>query len=263
MAIELSGATGSNVSKASATDFFGGGSTESIFTAGQSGGASQSQIAAKSIIASNEREINRIRGYKIQLTPADNQRLKKIREKILELNDKTSAGKTTPFDFESRKKLLAEADKIIGKPSADVEADTVLAGLRKQIDDLLIVKLSPAVEKRVKTLETLKDSFEAQINRNSNAVTPQLQVQNVIRQIRNLTPARNINQLSTAERREYDGLVKQVNDHVEAKLLLDSRESIKVFNLQTTINELQATLPEDTGSQPSAAAVSRAYVRLA
>ena len=251
------------VSKASATDFFGGAPTESIFSAGIGAGASDSDIAAREIIASNEREINRIRGYKVQLTPTDNQRLKVLRTKIIELNEKANSATATELDFDKRKEFLAEADRILGKPSADVETDDILATLRKKIDDLLAPNLNPAVEKRVAVLEKLKSSFETQIARNIKSKTPQLQLQNVQRQIINLTPPRNVNELSKGEQREYNQLAELVNKHVGDKLVLGTREAIRVAELQTSINELKSSLPADTSGGPSAAAVARAYVRLA
>ncbi len=250
--------------KAKATDFFGGRTADSVFSIGVSGGgATDSQLAAKAIIASNEREINRIRGYKVQLTPSDNQRLRVLRDKILTINERATNATASGKDFEDRIKYLAEADKILGKPSADIEADDILATLRKKIDDLLAPKLSPAVERRVKTLETLKASFEAKVARNVENRTPQLQLQNVTRQILKLTPARSISQLSVAEKREYDELARLTNLHVGDKLVLNSREAIRVADLQTSINSLKASLPPDTSGQPTAAAVARAYTRLA
>jgi len=255
---------GQTPSKAKATDFFGDRSADSVFSIGVSGGsATDSQLAAKAIIASNEREINRIRGYKVQLTPSDNQRLRVLRDKIITINERATNATASEKDFEDRIGFLAEADKILGKPSADIEADDILATLREKINDLLAPKLSPAVERRVKTLETLKSSFEAQVTRNVKNRTPQLQLQNVTRQLLNLTPARAVSELSVPERREYDELASLTNLHVGDKLVLNSREAIRVADLQASINSLKSSLPADTSGQPTAAAVARAYTRLA
>ncbi len=260
----LAASGGAGPSKAKATDFFGGRSADSVFsiTTGGTGGATEVQLAAKDIIASNEREINRIRGYKVQLTPSDNQRLRVLKGKIVDINERTTNATASEKDFENRIKYLAEADKILGKPSADVEADDILATLREKINDLLAPKLNPATERRVKVLETLKDSFASQVERNTNSRTAQLQVQNVVRQIRALTPSRAVSELSVGERREYDELARLTNLHVGEKLVLNSREAIRVANLQTSINSLQSSLPADTSGQPTAAAVARAYTRL-
>jgi len=250
-------------SKAKATDFFGGRTADSVFSIGVSGGgATKAQLAAKAIISSNEREINRIRGYKIQLTPSDNQRLRVLRDKIITINEKATSATASTKDFENRIKFLAEADKILGKPSANVEADDILATLRKKINDLLAPKLSRSVARRVKVLETLKASFTAQVERNTKSRTPQLQLQNVSRQILKLTPARSVSELSVAERREYDQLASLTNLQAGEKLVLNARESIRVADLQNSINSLKSSLPPDTSGQPTAAAVARAYTRL-
>jgi len=264
IATSLAASGGSGPGRARATDFFGSPSADSVFSVGvRGGGATDSQLAARAIIDANEREINRIRGYKTQLTPSDNNRLRVLRERILDINERATNAIASPLDFENRIRFLAEADEIIGKPVADVEADDILATLRERIDNLLAPNLSPAVERRVQTLETLRNSFEAQVSRNVANRTPQLQLQNVTRQILALTPARAISELSVGDRREYDELSRLVNLHVGDKLVLNSRESIRVAELQTTINELQGSLPPDNSGQPTAAAVARAYTRLA
>jgi len=260
----LAASGGAGPSKAKATDFFGGRSADSVFSilAGSGGGATDSQLAAKAIIASNEREINRIRGYKVQLTPSDNQRLRVLRGKIIDINERATSATASQKDFDDRIKFLAEADKVLGKPSADVEADDILATLREKINDLLAPKLNPATERRVKTLEILQDSFAKQVERNTNNRTAQLQVQNVVRQIRALTPSRAVSELSVGDRREYDELARLTNLHVGEKLVLNSREAIRVADLQNSINSLKSSLPPDTGGAPSAADVARAYTRL-
>ena len=67
------------IGKYSGADIFGGGSAESVFAAG-AGGASNEQVAAKAIVTAQKREINRIKGYKLELTPAENQRLAEIQK---------------------------------------------------------------------------------------------------------------------------------------------------------------------------------------
>lgn len=250
------------VSKASATDFFGGGTAQSVFSVGVGGGATDGQQASKVIIASQETEINRIRGYKLKLTPSETEQLRQIRADVIELNEKAGNATATEEDLDKRKELLAEADVILGKPSADVEADDILATLREKINDVLSPELSNPTQRRVDILEKLKANFEKQITRNPSNKQPQLQLQNVARQILTLTPLTHISQLSSADRKEYDQLVELTNKHVGEKLVLSARESIRVADLQTSINELKASLPADSGSGPSPADVSRAYVRL-
>ncbi len=256
--VMISGPSSSDIS----TSFFGSSSSvDNIFAARLSSPSSPAQQAAKLSIGAAEREINRIRGYKIQLTPADNKRLADIQERIQAIETKAAEGTARQDEIEERSELFREADEIIGKPSADVETDDVLAELRGQIDDLLAPKLDRVRANRLETLENLKTSLEEQIDEGGNQFLLD-QFQNVVRQIDNLAPPRQIHELSQSERIAYDDLVDQVNNHANAKLVLNSRESIRVFNLEQTIQDLTASLPPDTSGQPTAADVSRAYSRL-
>jgi len=74
---------------------------------------------------------------------------------------------------------------------------------------------------------------------------------------------RGVHELSATEKREYDSLVRQVNDYAEAKLLLNAKESVRVYELQKSIEQLAELLPPDTSGQPTAAQAASIYARLA
>ena len=76
----------------SAETLFGSGAAGSILSAGQSASGISNQQSAATIITSQKREINRIRGYKLDLTPADLQKLSKLKEKIQVIEAKAAAG---------------------------------------------------------------------------------------------------------------------------------------------------------------------------
>ena len=243
------------------SSIFGSGSAETIFAAGVTGGATPAQQAAKTTIDSAQREINRIRGYKLQLTPAEENQLSKIQEDIRAIDRKAADGTVRQDELDDRAELYREADTIIGKPSAEVDSDTILEGYRQAIDDLLAPRLDRPAANRLETLENLKANIEEQIGDNPNSRTAQLQLQNVARQINDIVVPRNISELSQSERVEYDRLVEQVNEYAGAKLVLDARESVRVFNLEKTIQDMQGSLPPDPASQPTASSVARAYAR--
>ncbi len=246
---------------ASVSDIFGGGTADSIFSIGVSGGGNEGQQAAKVAVEAAETEINRIRGYKLRLTPADKQRLGKIQEEITAIDEKARAGTIRPDEIEARSELFREADEIIGKPSANVEADETLEDYRQQIDDLLAPRLDGAKKRRLETLEKFKLSLEDQISEGDESAITRNRLVNVNKQITDITPPRRIQDLSTSEKAEYNRLVQQVNDYAGAKLVLNARESIRVYNLQKTIDDLSSSLPPDPSSQPTPAAVARAYAR--
>ena len=215
------------------TDLFGSPSVESMFTAGQSGGATPEQETARITIQAYQREINRIRGYKLELTPAENQRLRKIQEQVQQIKQKASLGTVRQDELDDR---LGE-----------------LAGI---LEALLEPKLNPAVKKRVKA------TVEERLTDNSTNATLRRQFQNVTAQIASIMTPRPITALSTAERNSYDDLAELINDAAGAKIQLTAKEARRVAELEESIISLQGQLGADPSQQPTAAAVSRAYTRL-
>ncbi len=245
-----------------ATSIFGGGSATSFFAANVTGGATEAQQAAQVVVNASKKEINRIRGYKLQLTPAENKRLTEIQEQISKINDKAANGTVRDDELEDRSELFLEADTIIGKPSAGVENDDVLDGLREQIDEVLAPRLTPQQQDRLDTLNTLLTSFEERLADDPSNVVAIRQVQNIQRQISNIDVPRTVTELTVAEKQDYDELVEEANNHAGAKLLLNARESARVQALEETIGQMSSLLPADPAGQPTAAAVARAYARI-
>mgnify|MGYP006921600771 CR=1 FL=1 len=241
---------------------WGASTAEDLLSITAGGAGNEAEQAAKLSIGAMEREVKRIRGHKLVLTPADNERLAKLQERIQLINQRTSDGEVRADELEERTELYREADKILGKPSADVESDDTLESLNVQIHDLLLPRLNPAQAKRLELLETMSKNLTKQLDEDSSSLTARRQFQNVSRQIKELTTARQIHELSISERNQYDDLVEQVNSHAKAKLELHSREAIRVYQLEKAIEDLKASLPPDTADQPSSAAVARAYTRL-
>lgn len=248
----------------SATSIFGNGagSADSIFAAGKSGGATDAQIAAQTVVNASKQEINRIRGYKPLLTPSDNKRLADIQTEITKLNEKASNGTLRADEIEDRAELFLEADTIIGKPSASVENDDFLDGIREKIDDLLAPRLTPPQERRLETLNTLLAGFEERLGEDTSNVVAIRQVQNIKKQIANIDVPRLVSQLSVSEKTEYDSLVEQANEHAGAKLLLNATETVRVQNLEQNIERVSGSLPPSASGQPTSASVARAYARL-
>jgi len=248
-------------SKASATAFFGSPSTESIFSAGQSAGPTPEQESARVIVTAQKREINRIRGYKLDLSPAENHRLTKIQIEVQKIQSKASAGTVRQDELDDRLALLAEADKIIGKPTVDIKADQFLADLAAVVKALLEPKLDPILQKRVDQFTRVKTTLETALNAN-NSDTLRAQFQRVSSHIDSLTPPRAVSSLSKAEQREYDKLAVLINDHAGVKIQLSSRETIRVAQLEQSISNLQGQLASGASQQPTSQQVARAYTRL-
>lgn len=239
---------------------FGASDASSFFAIGLSRGATEEQQAAKVSIDAAKTEINRIRDYKLRLTPAENKRLADIQEEIQQLDAKAANGTIRSDEIEDRSELFREADTIIGKPSAEVEADATLEGLRQQIDDLLAPKLQGTQARTLERLERVKVVLEEQLADGGGDIIRQ-QFRNISRQIAELAPPRQVGELSLAEQRQYEELVEEVNNYAGAKLVLNVQESIRVANLERAINDLSSSLPPDQSSQPTSAEVARAYAR--
>ncbi len=260
--MEITSAASSFFLPATAESFFGSTSAESIISAGQSASGTGDQQSAKIIITAHKREINRIRGYKLDLTPADLQKLSKLQVKIQGIEAKAAAGTARADELDDRLEFLKEADLIIGKPIVDIEADDTLAEFNALKVALLEPKLDNATAKRVAFLQRFKDTIEQQINEDPERFSLQLKFQSVSGILNGLNPLRSPSQLSKAESKTYDDIVELINNHTGVKIELTAEESRKVAALESSIATFQGSLGPDPSQQPSAQAVANAYVAL-
>lgn len=251
---------------AKATDLFGSPSTDSIFSAGLNAPATQEQETARITIKSQKREINRLRGYKLELTAAENQRLSKLQVEISKIERKAQNGTVRQDELDDRLELLAEADEIIGKPIANVGEDEAisdkLSELAGILEALLEPKLNSTLAKRVERLERVRDTLEERLNYNPESDTLRSQFQNITVLIDGLKPNRAISELSADERKTYDDLAELINNQAEAKVQLPSKDAIRVAELESSIINLQQLLAPDITGQPTPGDVARAYMRL-
>ncbi|RME99829.1 MAG: hypothetical protein D6773_12350, partial [Alphaproteobacteria bacterium] len=238
-------------------------SAETVFAATATSGGSSEATTARAIITAHRREINRIRGYKLQLTPTETERLRKIQEKVVEISRKASAGTVREDELADRDELLEEADRIIGKPTVDLEVDDKLAEYNALKVALLEPKLDPATKRRVEFLERYKASLEEEVTRRPESASVISRLQTVAALIDDLKPLRLTTELSPVERRTYDDIVELINDHVGRKVELTARESDRVIALERSIDLFEARVGPDLSQQPTPQAVSRAYTALA
>lgn len=247
---------------AAANSIFGSPTVDSIFSSGQGVSNTADQQSAKAIITGHKREINRIRGYKEQLTPRDNKRLNEIATRIREITTRATAGTARQDELDENGELRREADIIIGKPTVDLEIDEKLAEYNNLKLSLLEPELSPALAKRVAFLERYKSGLEEQINENPNRITLKLQFQSAAGLIDQLKPLRLTTELSRREGKSYDDIVGLINEHVGVKVELTVEESNKVIALERSITQFQGSLGPDLSQQPTPQAVANAYVSL-
>ena len=246
----------------SAESFFGSASPGSVLSAGQTSSGNSNQQSAAVIITAQKREINRIRGYKLDLTPTDLQKLSKLKEKIQVIEAKAAAGTVRQDELDDRLEFLEDADRIVGKPIVDVEIDDKLAEFNALRVAVLEPKLDNATAKRVAFLERFKETVSQQINEDPERHSLQLKFQSIDGLIKQLKPLRSPTQLSKAEIKTYDDIVELINDHAGVKIELTAAESSKVAALEGSIAQFQSILGPDLSQQPSAQAVANAYTAL-
>lgn len=243
-----------------AESLFGSTSADAIIAAGVSSNAgSNEQIALATTIAA-KREINRIRGYKIELSPAEKQRLLNIRTDIEKIEAKVGDGTVREDELVDRAELLEEADRIIGKPIIDVEADAKLAEYNALKVAILEPRLDNATRDRVEFLERFKSNVEKQILESPDRLSLQRKLTSVSVILNQLNPLRSASQLSAREAKTYDDVVELINDHAGVKVELTAAETRRVEALERAITDLQGSLPNV--SQPSSQQAARAYVAL-
>ena len=247
----------------SAQTFFGSSSADTIIAATQASTGDPDQQVAKNIITAHRREINRIRGYKLDLTPIETQKLVELKEDIQKIEAKVSTGTVRNDELDDRLEMLLEADEILGKPTVDVEADQTLAEFNALKIGLLEPKLDSATANRVAFFERFRDTLEAEINANPERKSLQLKFRSVVQQITTLKPLRLPSQLSVAERKAYDDIVKLINDHAGVKIELTAQETDRVEALESSISRFEGSLGPDLSQQPTPQAVARAYSSLA
>ncbi|HXK54686.1 MAG TPA: hypothetical protein PK405_08380 [Hyphomicrobiales bacterium] len=243
----------------SADDLFGGAGTSSIFA----GGGSNSGEAVRASLKGLERELNRLLGFKSDFTPAQQKRLDVLQAEIGEIESKGKEKGLDANDAKRRAERYQEAYAIMGKDYVDVGSSEELQALSDKVDKLLEPKLQGAKKARLERLQKLEESYLDALVRNPKNETARRQLRNAKVQIGRLLPARSISELSVSERREYDGLVEQINDLAGTEFLLGSKKRMRADKIRASMSELQAQASALGIGQsgPSAAEVARAYTR--
>lgn len=246
---------------ANAESFFGSASADSIIGAGIADSGSSDGQVALSLTLSAKREINRILGYKLELTPSEKQRLTELQADITKIEAKINDGTVREDELNDRTEMIEEADRIIGKPIVEVEADDKL----KEYNDLKLAilqpKLSDARKRQIEFMQRYKDNLELQISESPGRITLQQAFRSVSSQLERLNPLRSASELNPREAKAYDDIVELMNDHTGVKVEITAAETRRVEALQKAISDFQSRLPDF--SQPSASQAARAYASLA
>ena len=234
---------GSSSSKAS--QLFGDGTS--------GGGASMFQTAAnassgltvdtKQLITKGlQDQIDRLQGYRTNLSVAEKQKLADYQQKISGINQLATTRILTTTEKSDRAEAYVESYKILGKEYADVSDDSYVTKRAQKLTDLLATKPKGAEAARLERLQGTYDTLTDQASEAEGDTPAYLgsQILSVARQIQELTMPRKIASLSVAERNQHDKLVDEINEHVGFEYELTSDKKLKIEKLQATINGINS-----------------------
>ncbi len=205
-----------------------------VFGVNAAGSVNSNQLLQKSL----KRKLDRVQGYRVDLTPAETRQLAKLQDQIVRLEQRAGPGGLSIDQYNDRAGLYREANKILGKDYVDVEADSVLKGLIDQVDALLEPKYRGAKKERLDNLRKLEIRLYESFARGNTSSALARQIANVKSQIASLVPPRRMSELSASERREYDALVEKVNARAGADYLLGARKREKAEAIQASMARL-------------------------
>lgn len=205
-----------------------------ILSLNNSNGVNANQLISKGL----KREIDRLQGFKVDITPADARRLADLQARIGRLEANAGPNGLSTDQLNDRAALFREAYEILGKPYVDVERDPTLKQLVGLVDTLLEPKLNPAKQQRLENLRKLEENYYNQFARGNSSKTLAQRIANVQQQIKSLTPPRKIKELNFEERAAYDKLVEQINRRAGQEYLMPAVKREKAERLQETMQTL-------------------------
>ncbi|MBU1175660.1 MAG: hypothetical protein KKH72_09685 [Alphaproteobacteria bacterium] len=195
------------------------------------------QIAVKGI----QDQIDRIQGFRTNLTPAEKQQLTDYQETIVNINQTATTRILTDDEISERAEAYVESYRILGKEYVDFSNDDFVVEKSNALTELLATKPQGAEAKRLERLENVLTNLKASATDREGDPPATLiaRITSVSRQIDQLTAARPLSTLSRAELREHDTLVDEINTHVGFDLELTSSKKLQIERLQKTIEVIQ------------------------
>lgn len=208
--------------------------SDAIFSANLLGQTDQTELTLRAM----ERDIKRLQGLKVDITPADAEQLAKQQDLIQRIETRAGPEGLSELERKDRAEAYRAAFKILGKEFVDVEDDSVLKGLVREVDTLLEPKLRGEKKTRLERLRKLQTNLEVAFIGGNRSQTLVRQLNNVLKQVENLVPPRLMSELNPAEKREYDGLVEKVNARAGTEMILSSRKRERIEQIQSAMIRL-------------------------
>ena len=239
----ISGYSGSTMG-AKATDLFGDNSSsvDNIFAANVAATSTLTVDTSEIITKGLQDQIDRLQGFRTNLSVAEKQQLAKYQQKIADINDTASGRILTADEIADRADAYLASYEILGKEYKDFTNDTFMTTKSAELDDLIATKPRGAEAKRLERLQSVYDHLMASANDRETDPPESLitQIRTVNRQIAQLTAPRPISSLSREELRQHDALVTEINDHAGYELELNSKKKLQIERLQNTIEQMQS-----------------------
>jgi len=205
-----------------------------IFAATQGNAADKNALTLKAF----ERDIKRLQGLKVDITPADAKQLAKLEDEIKRIEKRAGPEGLSTSDIETRAELYRDAFKILGKEFVDLEADETLKNLSKAVDQLLEPKLIGEKKDRLERLRRLSNNLEVAFIGGNRSKILLTQLANVQKQISDLVPPRLISDLSLSDKRAYDILVTKVNERAGVEMILPANKREQIEKIQSVMSQL-------------------------
>ncbi|MCB1517439.1 MAG: hypothetical protein KDJ19_07485 [Hyphomicrobiaceae bacterium] len=237
---------GVQLGQKAATDLIGSADPSSIIaanvSAAQQGGVSVT--ATDMIVKGIQDEIDRINGYRTNLSVAEKQKLADLQTKIEGFNQTAQSRSLTQDEITERSDLYVDAYKILGKDYVDIASDEYLTQKTDELTELMATKPKGADAEQLTQLETLKDSIYQRID-DASADGRDVsdlyynQLRSITARITKLTAPRDISELSQDELRQHDEIADAINDHAGQEIQLKSDKRLQISRLQKTMELVQ------------------------
>ncbi len=212
--------------------FFGAPTANAVFAP-----SLQKSFEANDLIAKGlKRDLDRLNGFKVDLTPSEKKELDQLQERIGRIAQRADPnGVLSDADARERQKLYQKAYKIMGKDYVDVKSDSKLKELMAKVDTLLEPKLRGPQAARLKQLRKLEENMLGGYEKGKTSNARINQIRNIQTQIRELTPPRKMTELSNSEKADYNKLVNEINKRAGSKLLLNSRDRARAEQIEASM----------------------------
>lgn len=224
----------------SATSVFEGGASGQSLIAITSSSATLSGVQVNEqqlVIKGIQDEIDRTLGYRTDLSVVEKQELANLQFSIGPFNELAQARSLTADELEDRADLYVDAFAILGKDYVDVASDEYLTGKSDELTALMTTVPKGAFAEQLTVLQNMQTSIQDRVNELGDTGVELYydQLRSIAARVSQLTPARDISDLSTEELSRHDELAAEINDYAGQELQINSDKRLKIERLQATM----------------------------